>query len=355
MNDLRHKDVQPAYSNSPYRAGFPLIQLIFAFSCLLATSLPVASGETDKASLSEGHLKHASGYEKADNAISQSDRSVLDTSQPAALECGTFAQRESGVDTKPQVDNLLQNIYLNRPAFSCLSSIQGIHDVWSRHRVLLIDVRRVDEFQKYQIPGSLNLTPFSIKSKHFLKDKRIVLVNEGRYLSQLEDLCTRLKSVGFQDVSVMAGGLRAWHQAGFPVIGDRLALSELNQISPAELVSSLRERDWRFIDLDKSLHSLANLLTTSGAIEYQASKTDFISAVNKASRKFGDTALTGFLVINSHGENYREIERILQLTEAKNIFYLAGGISELKRYLNTHSSLISRLAKGFKEPHRCSG
>lgn len=355
MNDQRYKDVHSGYSKKPYRTASPLAPLFFVFICLLGVSLPVASGQTNKTSQPASHPPQAGSSEQSHNTASPNDRPGLDASQPAVVGCGTFAQSESGIDRKSQFDGLLHNTDQTRPAFTCLSSVQHIYDGWSRNEAFLIDVRRVDEFQKYQIPDSLNLKPFSIKSKQFLKDKRIVLVNEGHYLSQLEGLCIRLKAEGFHDVAVMAGGLHAWHQAGFPVIGDRLELSKLTQISPAELISSLHERDWKFIDLDRSLSSLVNLLTTSEAVEYQANKADFIAAVNQANRQFDHTVLNGFLVVNSHGGNYRQIEHLLQLTEAKNIFYLTGGITELKRYLNTHSSLISRLAKGFKEPHRCSG
>lgn len=354
MNDLRHKDVRYGYSATRYSTASPFTQLLFVSICLLAVSLPVASAQT-KTSQPVNYQLEASGPEKANKSKILNGRADQNPSQTTAFECGEVAQRVPEVDNKPHIDHLLQSANLNRSAFSCLSSVKNVHERWNRRSVLLIDIRRMDQFQKYQIPGSLNLSPFSIKSKRFLTDKRIVLVNEGRNLTQLDGLCTQLKSAGFQDVSVMIGGLHAWHQAGFPITGDRLELSKLSQISPAELISSLHERDWRFIDLDRSLPNLASLLTTSDTLEYRDSNAEFIAVVNKVNGQFGNASLTGFVVVSSQGDNYQQIEHLLQLTEAKNIFYLSGGISELKRYLNTHSSLISRLAKGFKEPHRCSG
>jgi rhodanese-related sulfurtransferase len=348
MSYMKNKYNHSSYPNTSHRTAFPVIRFLFLFVCLFSVSLTVTSAQTTQSS-------QASRTERANNTPSSNEISDLDERQPTNSECGTIAQSGLRVDAKRHIDSLLQRANEKRQALSCLSSAQSIYEDWSRGEALLIDVRRDEEFQQYQIPSSLNLSPFSIKSKHYFKNKHIVLVNEGHYLSQLDDLCARLKAEGFPYVTVMAGGLHAWHQAGFPIIGDRLALSKLSQISPAELIASLHERDWKFIDLDQSLPGLANLLTISGAVDYQASGTGFISAVNQANSQFKETALTGFLVVSSHGDNYERVERKLQLSDAKNVFYLSGGISEFKHFLNTHSSLISRLARGFKEPHRCSG
>lgn len=348
MNDRKNKYIQPDYPTTSPRAAFPLTRFLFLFICLYSVSLTVTPAQPPQSS-------QASRPERANNSPSPNEISDLDERQPTNSGCGTIAQSDLSVDAKRHTDSLLQHANEKRQALSCLSSAQSIYEDWSRSEVLLIDVRRDEEFQLYQIPSSLNLRPFSIKSKRYLKNKHIVLVNEGHYLSQLDDLCARLKAEGFPYVTVMAGGLHAWQQAGFPIIGDRLALSKLSQISPAELIASLHERDWKFIDLDQSLPGLANLLTISGAVDYQASGAGFISAVNQANTQFKETDLTGFLVVSSHGDNYELVERKLQLTDAKNVFYLSGGVSEFKRFLNTHSSLISRLARGFKEPHRCGG
>jgi rhodanese-related sulfurtransferase len=355
MNDQRHQGVPPDYSLTSYSRTAHLARYLLVLLCLLAVCLPVRSDQTNKRSPSTSAPSQVSSPEKTNNTATLNDRPGLDNGRSETFDCVTPPQSESAFDGESSVERLFQTTTQKSPAFSCLSSVQPIYNGWSRNEALLIDVRRSDEFQKYQIPGSINLEPFSIKSKSFLKDKRIVLLNEGRYLSQLEALCVRLKAKGFRDVAVMAGGLHAWYQARYPVIGDRLELSKLNQISPAELIASLHERDWKFIELDQSLSSLAELLPPSAILEYQANKREFISAINRANKRFAHPDLNGFLVVNEQGDNYRKIERLLQLTDAKNIFYLSGGISAFKRYLHTHSSLMSRLARGFKEPHRCSG
>ncbi|MGD8913998.1 MAG: rhodanese-like domain-containing protein [Candidatus Thiodiazotropha sp.] len=275
----------------------------------------------------------------------------------ASYDCTAIAERETEKakfeHDKSQVESLDKNRIITK--FNCLVSAIGIYEQWSKDEVLLVDVRRSSEYERYRIPGSLNLAPFVIKSKAFLKDKKIVLVNEGRSLTQLDKLCNQLKSQGLQSVGVMAGGLYSWFQSGYPITGDNLAISKLNQITPAELISALGERDWRFIDIDNSLPALADLLHASEVIEYQTNTTTFISSINKAVRGFEGDHMSGFIVVSEKGDNYKAIERLFRVTDAGNVFYLSGGIAGLKRYLSTHTRQTSRLARGFKEPHRCGG
>jgi rhodanese-related sulfurtransferase len=325
--------------------------------CLAAFSMHVAAEQTKAEQKSESHSARF-GTDRAALTTSTGGQLDRDSRQKAvSYECATIAEKETGKTRLAQNRSLLERREHNRQVikFSCLATPIEIYKQWSKDKVILIDVRGSSEYERYRIPGSLNLPPFSIKSKAFLKGKNIVLINEGRSLSQLEKLCNRLKNHGFQRVGIMAGGLYAWHRSRFPITGDGLAISKLNQIAPAELLSALDERDWRFIDLDNSLSSLADFMPLSDVIEYQSKKNAFISSVNKAVKGFYGDRLSGFIVVSKDGENYKAIERLLRLTDAGSVFYLSGGITELKRFLSTHSSQTSRLARGFTEPHRCGG
>jgi rhodanese-related sulfurtransferase len=187
------------------------------------------------------------------------------------------ARTEVGRGNAPQTTNLLNRAFKNQSSqpINCQISAQQAYGGWSKNQLLLIDVRRSNEFDKFQIPGSLNLPTFSVKSKPYLKGKHIVLVNDGHYVTQLNQECAHLKSLGFNKVEIMSGGLYAWHQAGFPVRGDRFEISKLNRMALSEWISALHERDWKYIDLDKSLPSLGAHLPASAVIAYQANKRDF--------------------------------------------------------------------------------
>jgi rhodanese-related sulfurtransferase len=335
----------------------PLFLFVGLALYLAAFSMPVIAEQVKPELTTESQPTRvgADGAALSTSAGGQLDR---DSRQDAAsYECTTIAGRETAKTKPVHKRSLTERLDKNRGVtkFSCLVSPIEVHAQWTNDKVLLIDVRRSSEYERFRIPGSLNLAPFAIKSKAFLKNKNIVLVNEGRSLKQLEKLCDQLKSQGFQSVGAMAGGLYSWDQSRYPITGDNLAISKLNQITPAELLTTLDERDWRFIDLDNSLPVLADLLLSSEAIVYQSNKNAFISSVNKAVRELNGDNLSGFIVVSEQGDNYKAIERLLRLSDAGSVFYLSGGITELKRYLSMHSTQVSRLARGFKEPHRCGG
>lgn len=277
--------------------------------------------------------------------------------QLTGTECRATTPSGTGNGAILQAVNLLQLAakHHNEVEFRCLSSVRQAHEEWSKDQKVLVDVRRPDQFKTVQIPGSLNLAPFSIKTKAFLKQKAIALIDEGRNLSQLEDLCGQLRHNGFLNVTVVAGGLYAWYREGYPINGEPFEVSRLNRISPAELIASLADRDWKYIDLDRSLTTLETPLPASTVIAPGSDKKAFIAAVNKANRNFDNRTLPGFIVISHKGDDYQSAERLLRLTDATDVFYLTGGIEEFKRYLNAYKKRISRLAKGFKEAPRCSG
>ena len=343
-----HKDGQSRapFSTFCFKAPFfHLFVLTFIFVALIPN---VFAGQ------------ETAGVNKNNKSIqTDSDKTANDNRyQPNASECGATNRNETVGAEKSDKTNLIENTNNIQKIthFSCQISAQQVHEAWSKRNILLIDVRRENEFEKFRIPDALNLAPFSIKTKSYLKDKHIVLVNEGRYLTQLESVCEELKTKGFQKVNVLSGGIYGWHQAGFPVYGEKIELSRLNKISPSEWISALHEREWNYIDLDNSLKSVDNIIHFPSIIEYEPNdKRALISAVNQVNKSYNPRVLSGFLVVSNNGDDYKSVERLLRMSDAKNIFFLSGGVTEFKRYLKTHASLISRLARGFKEPHRCSG
>jgi rhodanese-related sulfurtransferase len=78
--------------------------------------------------------------------------------------------------------------------------------------VLVIDVRKPEDFEKIRIPSSMNMPLFSVKTKLFLKSKQLILVNEGYNYSQLEPECIGLRKAGFK-VNILHGGLYYWESS----------------------------------------------------------------------------------------------------------------------------------------------
>jgi rhodanese-related sulfurtransferase len=90
---------------------------------------------------------------------------------------------------------------------------------------LLVDVRQSDEFAACRIEGSIQAARGLIEfiadpasprhSPEFRPDRRIIVVSASGARAALA--AATLQSMGFQDVSVLEGGLAAWIAGGRPV------------------------------------------------------------------------------------------------------------------------------------------
>ncbi|MCU7923928.1 MAG: rhodanese-like domain-containing protein [Candidatus Thiodiazotropha sp. (ex Dulcina madagascariensis)] len=240
-------------------------------------------------------------------------------------------------------------------AFTCLTPVDAIPAQWQREAAWLIDVRRPEAFNANRIPGSINMPLHLLKHRQDLKGRPIVLLNAGHRLRPLQEACAQLTAEGFQQVSVLDDGIKAWTEAGRAVTGDAATRAAVADLEPAQFVSALAERAWTLIDLDGSARALPPLPFTSETIAYG---DDFSSlsariAAAKASQKLG--RLAGFLVVSRDGAGYGSVKQRLLGQGSRDIYYLAGGVNGLKRFAQQHAAQLARQRKGFKVRMGCSG
>ena len=81
----------------------------------------------------------------------------------------------------------------------------------SEDAFILIDTRPSSLFDAYHIPGAINMRPFAIKTKVFLKRKKLVLVDDAFSICRLLELGKELRHHGFGKVRILSGGISAWN------------------------------------------------------------------------------------------------------------------------------------------------
>lgn len=79
-------------------------------------------------------------------------------------------------------------------------------------KLTVVDLRSPAAFARDGIPGSINVKPYALASKAFLRDTPLLLVDEGYHAAALASLCAALKSEGFRDVHALFGGIQAWRR-----------------------------------------------------------------------------------------------------------------------------------------------
>jgi rhodanese-related sulfurtransferase len=134
---------------------------------------------------------------------------------------------------EPRVQFFIDNIFLiaiaflsgamlvwplirSRAAGPALSTLQATQLINSKN-AQIVDVRSADDFAKGSLPNARNLPTAAIKDRlGELKKERpvIVVCNTG---ASAGPAAAQLRSAGFGEVFVLAGGLAAWREAGLPV------------------------------------------------------------------------------------------------------------------------------------------
>ena len=88
---------------------------------------------------------------------------------------------------------------------------------------LLIDLRSPQAYMRIHIPNSLNIQPFALTSKAFLRGNALLLIDDGFHPARLEQLCRQLSERPGLDARYLSGGLLAWQSAGHRLQGDVFA------------------------------------------------------------------------------------------------------------------------------------
>ncbi len=98
-------------------------------------------------------------------------------------------------------------------SISCTQAVQ----MMNHQHAILIDIRPSDAFNAGHIPQarSIPATEIEKKAAHLPKNKPLILVCDfGRAAGSA---AVRLRALGFTEVSVLGGGMRAWSTAGLPL------------------------------------------------------------------------------------------------------------------------------------------
>jgi rhodanese-related sulfurtransferase len=218
-----------------------------------------------------------------------------------------------------------------------------------REDLVLIDVRGRTEFDKFRIPGSVNIPLFALKTKTFLKSKPVVLVNEGHQYKQLMDECALLSHAGFT-VSILDGGLYQWRRKGGSLEGDVFAQRELNEISLQTYFAGRNSENWMVVYVSVSRKTEPHVKDVPWAhIPLADDPKEFISKLKTARKNYSKKEFASILICDENGRTYEEIERQAQAAKIENVLYLKGGFEAYKTFEQQQMSMARAKSAGGAE------
>lgn len=125
-------------------------------------------------------------------------------------------------------DNIYGHLSGGFHSWYMAAQMVGQLDMWSVHHlkdvmdkeedIFLLDVRKVNDYEKFRIAGSHHIWVGDLPHKinEVPRDKKVVVYCDSGYKSTIA--CSILKINGYDDVSSVLGSMGAWLNASYPVI-----------------------------------------------------------------------------------------------------------------------------------------
>jgi len=221
--------------------------------------------------------------------------------------------------------------------------------------VVLVDVRNREEFEKFRIPGSINMPLFSIKTKSFLKSQSLVLINEGYHYGPLEQECKQLRDSGFNSVWVLNGGLNVWKESGAPLNGDIFVQKELNRMPPQVFFEEKNDENWLLIDVSKPKNPESRYLIPQAiAIPFVDDAEQCVSSIKRAMGRDKTNRLLSLLIFDERGEQYERVEKLIEEAGLRSVFYLKGGLKGYKTFLQRQALIWQPKEHSTKTLKKCA-
>ena len=210
-----------------------------------------------------------------------------------------------------------------------------------KRELVLVDVRDAQDFNSCRIRGSINIPAFALRKKIFLKSKSLVLVNEGFSYSKLEQTCQRLKDSGFQQVSILIGGLNQWREKGFTIEGDVFAQKKVNKILPRDFFAERNCENLILVDVSGTMSpETLDLMPRSFSLPYRGLAEEFIGKIKQALRPHKNDPLISVLIFNQNGRYPERMEGLIRKAGIKNVFYLKDGLEGYKTFLQKQALIL---------------
>jgi rhodanese-related sulfurtransferase len=205
-------------------------------------------------------------------------------------------------------------------------------------KAVLIDTRSQERFARAHIPRSLNLAAFSIKTRVELRDRLLVLVDEGFAPGLLLEEATELRRSGFSHVIVLDGGLAAWVRQGGTAEGLQPSALAATSVSASDFVRTRRNAEWRVLEMERRAPGISPL---DFAIE-QDRGGDISKRLAALSASAAGRQAPRILIIAPEGEACARIEARLGAANTAPIYYLSGGRVALDSYRAEQAALVQQ-------------
>lgn len=216
-----------------------------------------------------------------------------------------------------------------------------------------VDVRDKAAFAAANIPGSVNLALHTLRVNPALRERRVLLVDQGAGDPALEEECVRLRQQpGLGSVFVLRHGLSGWVAAGGRLNASESAKAQLPFLSPAAWYQVRTRAGWIVLDATAGAESITPFLFPQRSPWPAGGAQAALDAV-AAALKADTSGWPAVLVVTATGDSAALRATAARITACP-VFFLAGGTAGLADWLRQQSALRQKGEVKVSRPEPCT-
>ncbi len=276
---------------------------------------------------------------------------------PPKQSCDTdIAGDNSATPAKSKQRSGYWDIPESEAAKKCLVRFSSIRNQWKSGNIKVIDVRHQQAYQQIHIPGSLNISEYSIRTKNFLKPERLLLVNDGYSYESLLQTCHRLKKSGFKKVSVLVGGINIWSGLGKKLVTNPgFSGYAKDAITSRSLFIAKKEGAWLFLTNVEDIAAIKKLVQSDNVLPLNVKPTVLRARLSKIQKESKLKVPANIVIVTTDGKKTELKKQIAGLNKTNPMLFLQGGLSGYKQYLANHKLQIAKSMRGPVIQKGCGG
>ena len=193
--------------------------------------------------------------------------------------------------------------------------------------LVFVDIRNKDAYVKANIPGSLNMPVYFIKSQPFLADKTIVLVDTGHSTRQLEKDCKQLLEAG-RNVFILDGGLFGLNNKNTPIRLRSLGTPDFSLVPPDSFHTEKNYDHYIIADVSKTRSNESKTLVKQAIhLPVEISPKTSAKVLKKARSDNKSEHKAALIVFNENGQYTYKIKNFFKTSGISTVFYLKNGLN----------------------------
>ncbi|MDR1935074.1 MAG: rhodanese-like domain-containing protein [Candidatus Accumulibacter sp.] len=230
--------------------------------------------------------------------------------------------------------------------YDCALDADKLQAMLSAPNLMLADLRSPAAFAAFHIPPAVNVSPGALASKSYWRNKRLVLIGDGKGEHELYVQCAHLKRRGYAHVQVLRGGVAQWQAHALPLNGRAPALAAQIRLSATEFWQETRNPR-NLVLLDTRLAALAHGLASARTIPAPTAE-----AIVGALRDRRNAGVTAIVLATADGFVDARIEELSRAVRPVPILVYSGSVDEYRNQLALQQAVWKAREQGPRTP-RC--